>query len=88
MADNLLLKFRIKDSPYGVTRETLKALSDATDASETMVIHLALSRFAKEVLPAYEIDDGPLTETDRAWLRKAAKSHLPKGKILSKKSLL
>lgn len=88
MSDHLLLKFRAKDSTYGVTRETLKALSAATDASETMVVHLALSRFAKEVLPAYEGDDGQLTGTDRAWLRKAAKPHLPKGKILSKKSLL
>lgn len=87
MSNHLLLKFRAKDSTYGVTRETLKALSAATDASETMVVHLALSRFAKDVLPAYEADDGPLTEADRAWLRKSAKPHLPKGKLVSRKSL-
>ena len=52
-----------------------------------MVVHLALSRFAKDVLPAYEADDGPLTEADRAWLRKSAKPHLPKGKLVSRKSL-
>lgn len=88
MSDHLLLKFRAKDSNYGVTRETLKALSAAAGASETMVVHLALSRFAEEVLPAYDADDGPLTEADRTWLRKVAKPHRPKGKILSKKSLL
>lgn len=87
MSQHLLLKFRAKDSAYGVTRDTLKALSDATDASETMVIHLALSRFAKEVLPAYEADDGPLSAADMAWLKKTAKAQLPKGKLVSKKSL-
>ena len=87
MSRNLLLKFRAKDSPYGITRDTLKALSEATDASETMVIHLALSRFAKEVLPAYEADDGPLSAADMAWVTKTAKAQLPKGKIISKKSL-
>ena len=87
MADNLLLKFRVKDSPYGVTRATLKALSEATDTSETMVVHLALSRFAKEVLPAYEPDDGPLTARQFSQLRKAAKAELPKGKLISRETL-
>lgn len=87
MADSLLLKFRANDSPYGVTRATLKALSAATDASETMVIHLALSHFAKAVLPAYEPDDGPLTARQFAQLRKAAKAELPKGKLISRKTL-
>ena len=88
MSDKLLLKFRAKDTPYGVTRETLKAVSTELDMSETMVIHLALSRFAKEVLPAYEPDEGPLTPAYLAWLRKAARARLPKGKVISKKSLL
>lgn len=87
MSQHLLLKFRAKDSSYGVTRGTLKALSEATDASETMVIHLALSRFAQEVLPAYEADDGPLSAADMAWLKKIAKAHLPKGKLISRKTL-
>ena len=87
MPSNLLLKFRAKDSPYGITRDTLKALSEATDASETMVIHLALSRFAREVLPAYEADDGPLSATDMARVTRTAKTQLPKGKIIRRKSL-
>jgi hypothetical protein len=85
---NLLLKFKSKDSPYGVTRETLKALADEMDMSETMVVHLAIARFAKEVLPAYEADDGPLTAGDIKRLGKAAEPMLPKGKVISTRSLL
>lgn len=84
---NLLIKFKSKDSQYGVTRETLKALAEEMDVSETMVVHLAISRFAKEVLPAYEMDDGPLAVGDIARIRKAAQPKLPKGKLLRKRSL-
>ena len=85
---NLLLKFKSKDSPYGVTRETLKALADEMDVSETMVVHLAISRFAKEVLPAYEIDGGQLTVGDIKRIRKAAEPMLPKGRTINTRSLL
>jgi len=88
MNDNLLLKFRAKTTPYGVTRETLKAVAAELDTTETMVIHLAVSRFAKEVLPSYEADDGPLPPTYLERLREAAKNRLPKGKVIGKKSLL
>jgi hypothetical protein len=85
---NLLLKFKSKDSSYGVTRETLKALAKEMDVTETQVVHLAISRFAKEVLPAYEMDDGPLTAKDIAQIRKVARPMLPKGKVLNTRSLL
>lgn len=85
---NLLLKFKSKDSQYGVTRETLKALAEEMDVSETMAVHLALSRLAKDVLPAYEVDDGPLTASDLARVRKVAQPMLPKGKVLDTRSLL
>ena len=85
---NLLLKFREKDSPYGVTRKTLKAISNAVGLTETMVVHLAVSRFAKEVLPAYEADEGPLPADYLAWLKKAAKKQMPKGRVIFRKSLL
>ena len=87
MSDKLLLKFRVKSTPYGVTRETLKALAAELDMTETMVIHLAVSRFAKEVLPTYEADDGPLPPSYLAWLRETAKNRLPRGKVISNKSL-
>lgn len=85
---NLLLKFKSKDSRYGVTRETLKALAEEMAVSETMAVHLALSRLAKDVLPAYEVDDGPLTASDLTHVRKVAQSMLPKGKVLNTRSLL
>lgn len=85
---NLLLKFKSRDSSYGVTRKTLKALAEEMDVSETTVVHLAISRFAREVLPAYEMDDGPLTAADIKRVRKLAQPMLPKGKVLSKRSLL
>ena len=85
---NLLIKFKSRDSRYGVTRDTLKALAEEMDVSETMVVHLAISRFAKEVLPAYAMDDGPLTTQDIARIRKAARPMLPRGKVLRKRSQL
>jgi hypothetical protein len=88
MSDKLLLKFRAKTTAYGVTRETLKAVAAELDTTETMVIHLAVSRFAKEVLPAYDADDGPLTAPYLEWLRETAKTRLPRGKLIGRKSLL
>jgi len=87
MTDKLLLKFRDKDSPYGVSRDTLKALSEELNMTETMVVHLAISRFARDVLPAYEPDEGPLSPGYVSWLRREAKREMPKGKLLRKRSL-
>ena len=42
----------------------------------------------KEVLPAYEADQGPLKPEYFEWLKNAAQSQLPKGTLVSKKSLL
>jgi len=85
--DSLLLKFRTRDTSSGVTRGTVKALAKELDVTETQVVHLALSKFAAGVLPAYEPDDGALTSSQVAALRKDAAQHLPKGKILSSEAL-
>jgi hypothetical protein len=87
MSDKLLLKFREKDTSYGVTRETLKALAVELDTTETMVVHLAISRFAREILPAYEADDGPLSSPYLEWLKRTAAKRLPTGKVVRRKSL-
>jgi hypothetical protein len=87
ISDNLLVKFRAKDTSFGVTRHTVKALAAELDVSETQVIHMALSKFAGDVLPAYAPDDGPLTAKQITALRKDAAQHLPKGKVLSKQDL-
>ena len=52
----LLLKFRRRHTQFGVTRETVKAMAERFDVSETEVVHMALARMAREELPAYEAD--------------------------------
>lgn len=86
-SENLLMKFRSKDTQFGVTRGTVKAMAKELDVNETQVIHLALSKFAMDVLPTYAADDGPLTAKQIKALRKDAAMHLPTGKTLSKVTL-
>jgi hypothetical protein len=86
-ANNLLLKFRAKDTAYGVTRNTIKALANELDVTETQVIHIALSKFAQDHLPSYAPDEGALSFKQLAALRKDAAAHLPSGKTISKTSL-
>lgn len=87
VADSLLLKFRAKDTRFGVTRATVKALASALDTTETQVVHMALSKLAEEVLPAYEADGGPLTASQLVSVQKRANAHLPQGEVLDKQSL-
>ena len=84
---SLLLKFRSRNTQFGVTRDTVKAMAERFDLSETEVVHMALSRLAKDELPAYEADDGPLSTRDLAALRKIAGATLPRGKVVKKLSL-
>ena len=86
-ADSLLLKFRAKNTRFGVTRDTVKALAIELEMTETQVVHLALSKLAEEMLPAYEADDGPLTAADVTSVRKRAKASVPKAKVSAKQSL-
>ena len=65
----------------------LEAMAERFDVSETEVVHMALSRMAKEELPAYEADDGPLTTRDAKLLRKISDTALPRGKVVRKQSL-
>lgn len=83
----LLLKFRERDTQFGVTRQTVKAMAERFDLSETEVVHMALSRLAKDELPAYEADDGPLSASDVKALRKTAQSGLPGGRVIRKQTL-
>ncbi|MFO0205495.1 MAG: hypothetical protein ACK54L_04965 [Betaproteobacteria bacterium] len=63
-------------------------MAERFDLSETEVVHMALSRLAKEELPAYEADDGPLTARDAKALRKIAGAALPTGRVTKKQTLL
>lgn len=85
--DSLLVKFRTRDTSYGVTRATVKALAGELDITETQVIHIAISKFAQDVLPTYQPDEGPLTARQVTALRKDAQTRLPKGKVLHTEDL-
>ena len=85
--DSMLLKFRAKDTRFGVTRDTVKAMAAELDTTETAVVHMALSKLAEEMLAAYEQDSGPLTARELASVRRVAKKALPKGKVLDTKNL-
>ncbi|MBU3607825.1 hypothetical protein ICN29_04940 [Polynucleobacter sp. AP-Mumm-500A-B3] len=85
--ENLLVKFRSKDTQFGVTRTTVKAIAKELDVNETQVIHMALSKFATDVLPSYAPDDGPLTAKQVLTLRKDVAKRLPKGKLLARDAL-
>ncbi|MGA7800863.1 MAG: hypothetical protein WCC36_08620 [Gammaproteobacteria bacterium] len=58
--DHKLLKYRESDTVTGVTRATARQVAKVLGLNETQMIHLAMARLAKEVLPAYEPDNGPL----------------------------
>ena len=76
-SSGLLLKFRRRDTQFGVTRDTVKKMAAMYDLSETEIVHMALSRMAKDDLPAYESDDNPLTARALNAVRKVAAASLP-----------
>lgn len=82
--DQILLSYRPADTIAGVTRETVKRLAEQLGFNETQTVHYALARLAKEVLPKYEQDDGPLTEKQLNTIRRA----VPQDKAHSVKSSL
>lgn len=82
-SDALLMRFKSADSPAGVTRETLTRLAEHLGYErESEVLHLAVRKLAEEVLPKYELDEGPLSARQLAAVRKAA-GPAGKGKLKS-----
>lgn len=70
--EKLLVSFRSKDGLLGVTRGTVRKLAAELNLKETQVVHFALRRLADSVLPAYEPDDGPLSDAQLAAIRRLA----------------
>ncbi|MCH8542648.1 MAG: hypothetical protein LAT61_03650 [Alcanivorax sp.] len=68
--EKMLFKFRSADTVTGVTRVTVKRIAKELGFNETQAIHYALAKLAKEVLPAYEQDDGPLSKQELAAIDK------------------
>jgi len=71
-APSMLLKFKRKDSPLGVQKATVKQMANLLGFNETEVVHYALSKLAREIIPAYQLDDGPLTELEIKKIRMLA----------------
>jgi len=79
----ILLRYRDVDTAYGVSRKTAKRLADTLGLSETQVIHVALAQFARQNLPQYEPDEGPLTSDQMEEIRRLQ----PPGRMRTKESL-
>jgi hypothetical protein len=71
----LLLRYRDRDTAYGVTRKTTARIARTLGMSETQVVHVALANLARQTLPRYEPDDGPLTDEQMAAIRKLVPQH-------------
>ena len=82
-ASGILLRYRDRDTAYGVTRKTTTRLARALGLSETQVVHVALANLARQTLPRYEPDDGPLTPEQMNQIRRMQ----PPGRMKVKKSL-
>lgn len=82
-SSGILLRYRDRDTPYGVSRRTAGKLAKTLGLTETQVIHVALAQLASQTLPRYEPDDGPLTERQARAIRKL----LPQGRMTEKENL-
>jgi hypothetical protein len=69
-ASKLLLQFREKETMFGVTRKTVRKMADQLGLSDTETALLALARLRDSLLPAYELDEGPLSEKQMNAIRK------------------
>lgn len=71
-AAQIAFRYRLQDSPTGVTRTTAKCLAEVLGVGETQVIHLALHEMATKFLPQYQADEGALTKAQLSQLKKSA----------------
>ena len=81
--NGILLRYRDRDTPYGVTRRTTAKLAATLGLSETQVVHVALANLARQTLPRYEADNGPLSNEQLAAIDKL----VPQGRLKPSKSL-
>ncbi len=64
-------------------------LSNQFDLQSTPVgVTRSKSRVANEKLPAYSLDDGPLTTAEIHAIQTDADAYMPKGRVLRRMSLL
>jgi len=65
-----LFQLRSVDNEFGVSEETFARLMAELSLNQTELVHKALRNLAKEVLPAYQQDDGPLSDAQHAAVKK------------------
>lgn len=65
-----LFQLRARDNEYGVSEETFTRLMEELALNQTELVHKALRYLAQDVLPAYELDNGPLTDAQHAAISK------------------
>jgi transposase len=68
----IAFRYRLQDSATGVTRATTKRMAKALGVDETQVIHLALHELATKYLPQYQADEGALSKSQLAQIKKTA----------------
>lgn len=83
----ILLAFRAEDSEFGVTRRAVQRMAQIKGLNETSIIHLALAQMAREMLPRYERDDGPITPEMAAAIQAEANKFLPTGPVIERRTL-
>ena len=79
----IVFRFREKDTRFGVSRRTAKRLAKQLGMTETEVIHFAIAQLAGVQLPAYEPDDGALTQKQLERI----KSLVPQGRMQVREEL-
>ncbi|ECJ3538760.1 hypothetical protein FQA38_23015 [Salmonella enterica] len=65
-----LFQLRAFDNEYGVSEETFARLMEELALNQTELVHKALRYLARDVLPAYGLDNGPLTDAQHAAITK------------------
>lgn len=64
-----LIQLRAVDNEYGVSEATFARMMEALSLNQTELVHRALRNLAREVLPAYEMDEGPLSDAQHEAIR-------------------
>src|SRR5258708_1095212 len=83
-ASGLLLPYPTTTTPSAPPAKPHTRLARTPGLSETQVVHVPLANLARQTLPRYEPDDGPLTDEQMAAIRKLVAQ---RGFVSSKKRL-
>ena len=66
----ILFNPRPHDTLTSISRDTLKLVAQTLGLTETQTMHFALAKLRREVLPKYELDEGPVSEGTLKSIRK------------------